>query len=96
MVRNPKILLMDEPTAYLDSRTEASIMRTFARAAAGRTTLIVSHRLIPIRNADRIYVFDGGRLAEQGRHDDLLALNGLYKRMWDEQTRFSGLENVAG
>jgi ABC-type multidrug transport system fused ATPase/permease subunit len=95
MVRSPKILIMDEPTAYLDSRTEASIMRTFVRAAKGRTTLIVSHRLIPIRSADVIFVFDKGELVEQGKHEELLQRNGLYKRLWEEQTRLRGLEDVA-
>ncbi len=96
MVRNPKILIMDEPTAHLDSRTEASIMRTFARASEGRTTLIVSHRLIPIRNADVIYVFDKGEIVEHGTHNELLARNGLYRRLWDEQTKHRGLEDAAG
>ncbi|MEW6360015.1 MAG: ABC transporter ATP-binding protein [Planctomycetota bacterium] len=96
MIRNPKVLLMDEPTAYLDSRTETSIMKTFAKAAEGRTTLIVSHRLIPIRNVDVIYVLDKGELVEQGRHEELLALGGLYKRLWDEQTRLRGKEGTKG
>ncbi|MBM4083560.1 MAG: ABC transporter ATP-binding protein [Planctomycetes bacterium] len=95
LIRDPKILILDEPTAFLDSRTEHAIMDTFERAMRGRTTLMVSHRLVPVRHADVIFVFDQGRLVERGKHDELLALGGLYRKMWDEQTKLSGLEHFA-
>jgi len=87
LARDPRILLLDEATAALDSRTEARIMENIHQVARGRTTIIISHRLITITDCDRILVMDQGRIVEEGTHEQLLQRNGLYKRMWDEQTR---------
>jgi len=76
LIRNPRLLILDEPTAFLDSRTETGIMDTFREVRKDRTTLMVSHRLVPIRDADRIYVFRAGRIVEQGVHEELVSLGG--------------------
>ncbi|NCO93675.1 MAG: hypothetical protein AUJ96_10375 [Armatimonadetes bacterium CG2_30_66_41] len=96
LIRNPRLLILDEPTAFLDSRTETGIMDTFREVRKDRTTLMVSHRLVPIRDADRIYVFRAGRIVEQGVHEELVSLGGLYHTMWEEQTRLRGLEGRYG
>ncbi len=96
LIRDPRILILDEPTAFLDSRTETSIMETFRQVMKDRTTLMVSHRLVPVRDADTIYVFRAGRIVEQGVHDDLVRLHGLYHTMWQEQTKLRGLEEQYG
>jgi ATP-binding cassette, subfamily B, bacterial MsbA len=87
LIRDPRILLLDEATASLDSRIECQIVRTIEKIMRGRTTLMISHRLVTVTGCDRIVVIDEGRVAEQGTHRELLANDGLYKLMWDEQTR---------
>jgi ATP-binding cassette subfamily B protein len=83
---NRPILLFDEATSSLDYQTEAAIQRSLREVTAGRTTIIVAHRLATIRHADLIYVLDEGVVREQGRHDDLLAADGVYASMWRVQT----------
>jgi ABC-type transport system involved in Fe-S cluster assembly fused permease/ATPase subunit len=85
LVKNPPILLLDEATSALDSRTEQDILSTLKRVAKGRTTIAIAHRLSTIADADRILVLDQGKLAEAGRHRDLLAADGLYADMWTRQ-----------
>ncbi|KUO55428.1 MAG: metal ABC transporter permease [Sphingomonadales bacterium BRH_c3] len=85
LVKNPPILLLDEATSALDSRTEQDILRTLRRISRGRTTIAIAHRLSTIADADRILVLDRGKLAEAGRHSDLLAADGLYADMWARQ-----------
>jgi ABC-type multidrug transport system fused ATPase/permease subunit len=80
------VLVLDEPTAALDVRTEAEVVRQFRRLASGRTTLLISHRLSTVRVADRIAVLDGGRITELGSHDELLARGGTYASLWALQT----------
>jgi ATP-binding cassette subfamily B protein len=80
------ILLLDEATSSLDYQTEAAVRRSLQQATEGRTTVIVAHRLSTIRHADLIYVLDEGRVVERGRHDDLLASDGIYAAMWKVQT----------
>lgn len=80
------ILLFDEATSSLDYETEAAVQRSLAEVTAGRTTIIVAHRLSTIRRADLIYVLDDGRVKESGRHDDLVAEDGIYASMWKVQT----------
>jgi ATP-binding cassette subfamily B protein len=84
-LKNPPILILDEATSALDTETERAIQHALAELARGRTTLIIAHRLATIRNADRIVVVDATGVAEQGRHRDLLAAGGLYRRLHDAQ-----------
>ena len=85
ILKNPSILLFDEATSALDTRTEQEIQRSLEEVSRGRTTLVIAHRLSTIINADEIVVLDRGRVAERGRHGELLARNGLYADMWRRQ-----------
>jgi ATP-binding cassette subfamily B protein len=84
-LKNPPILILDEATSALDSETERLIQQSLAELAAGRTSLVVAHRLATIRDADQIVVVDGRGVVEQGRHTDLLAAGGAYRRLYDVQ-----------
>ena len=84
-LKNPPILILDEATSALDSVTESKIQGAFDRLARGRTTLIIAHRLSTIRSASRILVIRDGRIAEEGSHQTLLALNGEYARLYHTQ-----------
>ena len=86
LLKDPPILILDEATSAVDSETEAAIARSIARIEAGRTTLIVAHRLSTVVHADKIVVIDRGRLVEQGTHEALLSADGLYANLWDVQT----------
>ena len=81
MLRNAPILLLDEATSALDSESERQVQSALSTLIRGRTTLVIAHRLSTIQTADLIYVVDGGRIAEMGRHAELLARNGLYARL---------------
>jgi len=85
LVKNPPILLLDEATSALDTRTEQDILATLRRVSRNRTTIAIAHRLSTIADADRILVLDQGKLAEAGRHSELLARGGLYAEMWTRQ-----------
>ena len=85
-LKDAPILLLDEPTSALDLRTEADLLDGLADLMAGRTVLIVAHRLSTIRHADRIHVLDHGQVIESGDHDDLLAAGGAYARLWSTAT----------
>ncbi|WP_374299018.1 ABC transporter ATP-binding protein [Paracoccus sp. (in: a-proteobacteria)] len=80
-LKNPPILILDEATSALDSQTEREIQQALDALAVGRTTLVIAHRLGTIRNADRIVVMQGGRIAEIGSHADLIAKGGIYARL---------------
>jgi ATP-binding cassette subfamily B multidrug efflux pump len=82
---NPDILILDEATANIDSQSEALIQKATREVTKGRTSIIVAHRLSTILECDKIIVLDKGRVAEQGSHDELLALNGIYKNLYDLQ-----------
>jgi ATP-binding cassette subfamily B protein len=84
-LKNPPILILDEATSALDSETERAIQQSLADLAAGRTSLVIAHRLATIRDADRIVVVDRQGVIEQGRHADLLAAGGAYRRLHDVQ-----------
>jgi ABC-type multidrug transport system ATPase subunit len=85
ILKNAPILILDEPTSALDARTETLLLEALERLMAGRTTFIIAHRLSTIRNANRILVLEGGRIIEQGRHEDLLKLGGVYARLYSNQ-----------
>ena len=88
LLRDPRVLVLDEATSALDAGTEASINKTLDRVAKGRTVVSVTHRLASITRMDRIFVMERGRLVEQGRHDELLALGGVYSKLWEKQHGF--------
>jgi ATP-binding cassette subfamily B protein len=81
ILKNAPILILDEPTSSLDAISEEIVFAALRRLRAGRTTLVIAHRLSTVRDADRILVLDGGRIAAQGRHEDLLKSSQLYRRM---------------
>jgi ATP-binding cassette subfamily B protein len=79
------VLILDEATASVDNETEAAIQRSLDRFTAGRTTLLIAHRLSTVRHADRIVVLDRGRIIESGRHEQLLQDGGAYAALWRVQ-----------
>src|SRR5205807_3732281 len=85
--KDAPILILDEPTSSIDSKTEAVILDALDRLIEGRTTFLIAHRLSTIRRSDVILVLDQGRLVEQGTHEQLLRHNGLYKQLYDMQTK---------
>lgn len=84
MVRNPKILVLDEATSNVDTQTEEFIQFGVNRLKKGRTTLIIAHRLSTIKDVDNIFVLDKGKIIESGNHDQLIALDGVYAKMYKE------------
>ena len=92
LLKAPSVVVLDEATAHLDSESEAAVQRALKTALAGRTSLVIAHRLSTIREADQILVIDGGRVAERGRHAELLAAGGLYADLY--QTQFARQESA--
>ncbi|NXA55097.1 MDR1 protein, partial [Nothocercus julius] len=86
LVRNPKILLLDEATSALDTESESVVQAALDKAREGRTTIVVAHRLSTVRNADRIAVFEGGIVTEQGNHNELMERKGIYYKFVNMQT----------
>ena len=84
-LKNPPILILDEATSALDTETEQAIQEALDSLSEGRTTLIIAHRLATIKNADRIAVVTKNGIEEKGTHDELIAHNGAYKRLYDAQ-----------
>lgn len=85
LLKAPDFVVLDEATAHLDSESEAAIQRAFKKVLAGRTSLVIAHRLSTVRDADQILVVDGGRIVERGRHAELLAEGGLYADLYHTQ-----------
>jgi ATP-binding cassette, subfamily B, bacterial len=89
IVRNPSVLLLDEATSALDQTTEAAINRTLLKVAKGRTMIFSTHRLTSVVEMDEIIVISGGKAIERGSHAKLLAANGTYRKLWDDQSHKS-------
>lgn len=87
LAKDPKILILDESTANIDSETEQNVSRAIEELKQGRTTLIIAHRLSTIKNADMIYVLRKGKVIESGTHEELLHLEGSYKKMYETQVK---------
>ena len=85
LLKDPRILILDEATSALDTVSERLIQAALERLMEGRTTIAIAHRLSTILRADQILVYERGRIVERGRHDELLALGGLYARLYHEQ-----------
>ncbi len=85
LLKSPKLLILDEATAHLDSESEAAVQRALDSALVGRTSLVIAHRLSTIRNADQILVIADGAVAERGSHEDLLKLQGIYSDLYNTQ-----------
>ncbi|HVW29703.1 MAG TPA: ABC transporter ATP-binding protein [Polyangiaceae bacterium] len=89
LLADPAILILDEATSSVDTRTEARIQKALLRLMKGRTSFVIAHRLSTIRDADQVLVIDGGRIVEHGTHDELVQRGGLYRRLYESQ--FKGL-----
>ena len=85
LLTDPRILILDEATANIDSVTEALLQDAIARLLRGRTAVVIAHRLSTVRNADRVHVVDGGRIVEQGTHNELLQRKGIYAQLYERQ-----------
>jgi len=93
LLKAPAVVVLDEATAHLDSESEAAVQRALKTALTGRTSLVIAHRLSTIREADQILVIDDGRITERGRHEELLAADGLYAELY--RTQFARQEPAA-
>lgn len=84
-LKNPKILILDEATSALDTITEQEIQNSFEELAKGRTSMVIAHRLATVKNADRIVLIDGGKIMEEGTHEELMKQNGGYAKLYNTQ-----------
>jgi ATP-binding cassette, subfamily B, bacterial len=96
IIRDPTVLLLDEATSALDQTTEAAINRTLLKVAKGRAMIWSTHRLTSVVDMDEIVVISGGRVIERGSHEELLAKNGVYRRLWDDQSHTAHAADQAG
>ncbi len=92
LVRDPELLVLDEPTCALDAATGAAVMRTLRQIAVGRTVVLVTHQLRDVAEASQICVFEQGRVIEADSHTELLARNGMYAMLWSRQNNVDSLE----
>jgi ATP-binding cassette subfamily B protein len=91
ILRDPRILILDEATSNVDTQTEAQIQEALERLVKGRTTFAIAHRLSTLKNAHRLLILEQGRLAEMGTHDELIARDGIYANLCRMQTEMSRL-----
>jgi ATP-binding cassette subfamily B protein len=92
LLMNPRILIFDDSTSFVDTRTEQALQSAINNLLTGRTTFIITQRLSTIKNADRILVLDEGEIVEMGTHQELLGINGIYSRIY--QTQFAPREEI--
>jgi ATP-binding cassette subfamily B protein len=85
LLKAPAVVVLDEATAHLDSESEAAVQQALRTALAGRTSIVIAHRLSTVRDAEKILVVDGGRIVEEGTHDGLLKRRGLYAELYRTQ-----------
>jgi ATP-binding cassette subfamily B multidrug efflux pump len=94
VIRAPRILILDDAMASVDTRTEEAILSRLRQVMAARTTILIAHRISTVRGADQIIVLDEGRVVEQGTHEDLVALDGVYADMYRRQHLTQELESL--
>ena len=94
MLADPKILILDEATSRLDAYSESLVQDAQERLFSNRTTIVIAHRLTTIANASRVFVFDHGDLVEEGTHEELLALNGVFKSLYDTYYAHQGIDEI--
>ena len=85
LLKSPRVVILDEATAHLDSENEALVQEALGSALKNRTSIVIAHRLSTVRAADQILVLDGGLIRERGRHEELIALDGLYADLYSRQ-----------
>ncbi len=95
MLADPRILILDEATSSVDTRTEAHIQDALLRLMEGRTSFVIAHRLSTIREADEVLVINDGQLIERGNHESLLAQHGFYYNLYMSQFRGQAVPNMA-
>ena len=87
LLKKPKILILDDSTSAVDTRTDALIRKAFAEEIPDTTKIIIAQRTASVQDADQIIVLDDGKIAEKGTHDELMARNGIYRSVYDSQTK---------
>ena len=85
LLKNSPVLILDEATSHLDTESEMLVQKALANLMAGRTVIVIAHRISTIRGADKIVVMDSGRIVETGNHDDLIRFGGIYNRLHELQ-----------
>jgi ATP-binding cassette, subfamily B, bacterial len=95
LLKAPPVVFLDEATAHLDSESETAVQQALRIALAGRTSLVIAHRLSTVREADQILVIDGGRISERGTHHELLAAGGLYAELYHTQFAHQSANDAA-
>jgi ATP-binding cassette subfamily B protein len=85
LLKSPALVILDEATAHLDSENEALVHAALENALKGRTSIVIAHRLSTVRDADQILVLENGSIIERGKHDELVALGGLYADLYNRQ-----------